>query len=289
MHPDSTQASVLPDLVRRLLAEHFAGDVELPVLPNTSLEVMALCRNDNCDAQMLSERIRRDQALAGHVLRVANSSAYAPKEPIVSLRQAVSRLGISTIQEIAIAVSLNGRVFHAPGWQVRIRDMWMHSAAAGVYAKEVARLLRKNVESAFMSGLLHDVGRPVVLQALLDITRQRTETPVPAKIAEAAMDEFHGRVGALVVERWKLADWLVEAAAYHHRFDDDEIEFEYPDEVGITVLADVLSHWALDESTSKDDFPFEHPVVQALDIYADDLVELLELRDRVLDVAEAFV
>jgi len=289
MSLDSTSATALPALVRRLLEEHFAGDVNLPVLPDTAMQVMALCRSEKCDAQLLSDRIRRDQALAGHVLRVANSSAYAPKEPIVSLRQAVSRLGISTVQEIAIAVSLNGRVFNAPGWQVRIRDLWMHSAAAAVYAKEVARFLRFNVESAFMCGLLHDIGRPVVLQALLDIAKRRTDLPVPQKIAEAAMDEFHERVGAMVIRRWKLASWLIETTANHHRYPAESLNIEHIDDLRVTVLADALSHWALDEEATKDDFPTEHPVLQDLDIYADDLVELLDMRKRVLEVAESFI
>ena len=284
----STHPQRLPDVVRKLLAEHFKDGVDLPVLPDTSMEVLSLCSDGGCDAQLLSERISRDQSLAGHVLRVSNSTAYAPKESIVSLQQAVSRLGLSTIQEIAIAVSLNARVFQAPGWGVKIREMWIHSAAAGIYAKEVARLLRQNVESAFLCGLLHDVGRPVVLQALIDITKQRTDAPIPVGIAEAGMNEFHAEVGAMIIQSWKLADWLIESVGHHH--DEGELKgITHPTEVHITQLADLLSHWALETESTQDDFPFEHDVIRRLNIYAEDLVGLLEKRGDVLEVAESFI
>ena len=165
--------------------------------------------------------------------------------------------------------------------------MWMHSAATGIYAKEVARKLRHNVESSFLCGLLHDVGRPIVLQALVDITQGRTDAPVPAAIAEAGMQEFHAEVGAMVVRRWNLADWLVEAVRHHHRMDLEGVV--YRKEVLITRLADVLSHWALDTNATPADFPFEHRAVQELNIYADDLVSLLELREQVLEVTQSFV
>ena len=66
---------------------------------------MSLCSEETCDAARLAELITHDQALAGHVLGVSNSAAYAPKEPIVSLQQAVSRLGSDTVCEIAMAPS----------------------------------------------------------------------------------------------------------------------------------------------------------------------------------------
>ena len=288
MSPSPTQTRRLPELVRRLLDDHFQEDVELPVLPDTSMEVLALCGEGNCDARLLSERISRDQSLTGHLLRVANSTAYAPKEPIVSLQQAVSRLGHATVQEIAIAVSLNSRVFNAPGWGTKIRKMWMHSAAAGIYAKEVARALRHNVESAFLCGLLHDVGRPIVLQALIDITKKRTSTPIPPGIAESAMDMFHAEVGALVVRRWKLADWLLQAVGEHDK-EQGLDDLEYATEIRITQLADLLSDWALDPTSTEEDFPAECDAVQRLNLYADDLMKLLEKRGDVLEVAESFV
>ena len=58
------------------------------------------------------------------------------------------------------------------GRERRIKTLWAHSAAAGAWAREIARLRRMNVESAFLIGLMHDIGRPVLLQLVSDLARE---------------------------------------------------------------------------------------------------------------------
>lgn len=282
-----TQTHELPQTVRRLLQARLAGDdFELPFLPTTSSEVLSRVQQEACDAHGLTEIVQRDQTLGAHVLRIANSVAYAPQEPIVSLRQAISRLGLGVIAEIAIAVSLRGRVFEVPGHQVMVRQMWMHSAAAAVYAREVARIVRHNVEGAYMCGLLHDVGKPLVMQALIDVAKARTERPIPAGIFEAAMREFHAPLGARLAEHWGLSDWVVEAVAFHHAWDGASV---FAKEAMITRLADLLAHWALDERLDESAFEAEDPVVEELGLYGDDLESLFRMRPQVIGMAETFL
>ena len=277
----------LPTPLRTLFeARVETGSIELPFLPDTPAQVLAACNEEQCDAKRLADLIQRDQALAGHVLRVSNSAAYAPKEPIVSLQQAVSRLGMGTICEIALAVSMKGRVFRVPGYQVKIREMWMHSAMASCYAKEIARIRRHNVESAFMGGLLHDVGRPIVMQGFLDVLKGLTDQKAPVKLLESCMDLFHERVGAKLVEHWSLPPWVRSSIEHHHDYDKAE---DYHTEAMTAHLADHLAHWAADEDLTEEDFDADLPVLSDLNIYADELEELLRRRGEVLEVAEAFL
>jgi len=288
MSPSPTPSSpvALPEEIRsRLVARLGSDDFELPLLPDTVSQILETCADENADARMLSDLIRRDQSLAGHVLRVSNSAAYAPKEPVVTLQHAVSRLGIKTVGEIAVAIAIEGRVFRVPGWQARTRQMWIHSAAAGTYAKEVARILRRNVEGAFLCGLLHDVGRPVILQALTHVVRELRMDRVSDDVAHSAMTEFHAELGARIATHFGLPDWTAEAIRFHH---DPAAAGEHPTEARITRLADLLAHWSLDDSKGPEDFESENRVVEELNLYADDLMRLLELRRRVLEVAESF-
>ena len=281
-----TKSSVLPEGVRQLLAKRIEDNLELPFQSTTSAQVLSACNDERCDAQKLSELIQVDQSLAGHVLGIANSASYAPKEPIVSLQQAVSRLGISTICEIAVAVSLKGKVFDVPGFGVLVREMWMHSAASAVYSKEIARLLRTNVEGAFLCGLLHDVGRPIVLQNLVDVARTKTDKPIPPKILEAAMIEFHEEVGERMVLHWELPEWMAEVVAHHHDYGEANGRER---ETMIVHLGDLLAHWVLAESADESDFDENQPVLADLNIYSDDLEKLLAMRGDVLEVTEAFL
>jgi putative nucleotidyltransferase with HDIG domain len=274
----------LPQAVRALIEARLQGELELPFLPQTSSQVLSLCNEQSCDARKLSDLIQRDPSLAGHVLKVANSAAYAPTEPIHSLLQAVSRLGMVVVCEISVAVSLRGRVFEVPGFQPRVRAIWAHSAATAVYAKEVARLLRRNVEGAFLCGLLHDVGKPIVLQELVDISRERTTKPVPSAIGEAAMDEYHLAIGARLVEFWKLAPWMAEVVRFHH---DPEAAPQYAEEARITRLADLLAHWALGKLDPAE-LATETQLLSNLNLYPEDLEKLKGMRAQVIQVAEAF-
>ncbi len=273
----------LPGWLHDILERHLEQELELPILPEAAAQVLTLCEDEKSDSRALERLIERDPSLASHVLRVANTAAYAPRSPIVSLQQAVSRLGRSAIRNIALAVSLQGRVFQVPGHQTRVRAIWLHSAVAASLAREVARRLRRNVEGAFLCGLLHDVGRPVVLQATLDALGPRAKEPLPAALLESAMDEFHEPVGARLVEAWKLADWTVAAVAHHHH---PERAAPHEEDARVTRLADLLSHWALDEDSKPADFPADDPVIAALNLYPEDVEALLQLRTSALEFAE---
>jgi len=282
--PATKRTQQLPGWLHDLLERHLELQVELPVLPDVATRVLALCEDEKSDARALEAVLERDPSLAAHVLRVANSAAYAPKEPIVSLQQAVSRLGLPSIRTIALGISLQGRVFQMPGHQSRVRSIWMHCAVAAVYARETARKLRRNVEGAFLCGLLHDIGRPVVLQATVDALAHRTKDPLPVPLLETAMDEFHAGVGARMVESWKLADWTVSAIEHHHH---PERAAGHEDVARVVYLADRLSHWALDEESSAADFALDDAEFEGLGLYPEDVEALLGHRGAALEFAEA--
>ena len=204
------------DALRAELLERVAsGTIDVPLLPQTASQVLASCNETACDSRHLANLIQRDPALAGHVLSVANSAAYAPREPIVSLAQAISRLGFRVICDIALAVALKGKVFTVKGREDRVRTMWGHSACAGAWAKEIARARRKNVEGAFLCGLLHDVGQPAVLQASLELFAKHHREPDEG-VLDAWTIEFHAKVGALMLERWNFPQWMAASVRHHH-------------------------------------------------------------------------
>lgn len=275
----------LPGWLHDLLDRHLQEDIELPILPEASARIIAMCEDESTDARAIEGVLERDPSLASHVLRVVNSTAYAPKEPIVSLQQAVSRLGLATMRNIALGVSVEGKVFRVPGHQSRVRAIWIHCSVAAAYAREVARLLRKNVEAAFLCSLLHDVGRPVVLQATIDALAHRTKDPLPFSLLDTAMNEFHESVGARMVEAWKLADWTVAAVAHHHA---PEKAAPHDELARMVQLSDELSYWAMDDQKEPEDFAMDHPVLEALNLYPEDVAALLGKRGEVLEFAEAF-
>jgi putative nucleotidyltransferase with HDIG domain len=285
MSPTTKKELRLPGWLHDILARHLEEELELPILPEASARIMALCEDENADARAIEGVLERDPSLASHVLRVANSSAYAPKESIVSLQQAVSRLGLATLRNIVIGISLQGRVFKVPGHQARVRAIWIHCAVAAAFAREIARKQRCNVEAAFLCGLLHDVGRPIVLQATIDALAHRTKEALPVPLLETAMNEFHEEIAERMAASWKLADWAIAVVAHHH---DPAKAALYEKEARITRLADLLSYWTLDSGRAPEDFESDAPVIKELNLYPEDVDVLLAYRGKALEFAEAF-
>src|SRR6185436_19119059 len=175
MNTDIDQARNLkmPEQVERALVERIDKDrIDLPVLPQVAGKVMALANDPAADAARLSALIHQDQALAAHVLRIANSPAYMPRTPIASLQHAVAMLGVNQLSEIAVTISLKSGTVKIPGYEGDVRQLWRHALASGAYAKEIARMRRYNVESAYLCGLLHAVGKPVVLKTVTTIAAE---------------------------------------------------------------------------------------------------------------------
>jgi len=268
---------------QRFLERIAAGQFELPLLPEVSSRVLAATQDENCDAKSLSAMIHRDAALAGHVLRIANSPLYAPTVPIVSLQQAVSRLGMKKIREIALLVACQSKVFKVPGFDAMVRALFRHCVAAAAYAQEIARLRRWNVEESFLCGLLHDAGKPVLLQLLADVQKEQ-KIGVEIGLVNDVLDEMHGSVGARLVEGWKLPERIVETIACHHRPQDARSSGQT---AMMTNMADDLAHFAVGPKTVTEEALRLHPMLTPLNLYRDELDALVARKATVAAAAEA--
>jgi len=275
------------DPLRIAVAERLAeGDLRLPLLPRVASQVVALVGSPQADANRLAELIHRDPALAGHVLRIANSPAYMPRMPIVSLQQAVSRLGLNVVAEIALAASIQGGVFKVPGYESVLLQLWRHALTSGAFAKEVARARRLNVEGAFLCGLLHAVGKPALLQLVTDVARTRALPLEPTPLF-ALLNDLHPLVGVRIGQQWGLPKPVLAAIEHYGSYDQAGA---FRQDAMITFLADRLATHVLDPSVFGGDQAFRDTrVIADLNLYPDDVVTLLSRKDRVLELVSAMV
>jgi putative nucleotidyltransferase with HDIG domain len=267
-------------------------------LPEVAQQVLATSSREDADARVLADLIRRDAAFAAHLLRVANSPAYAPRTPIVSLQQGISRLGLRTIREIAVLISCKTRAFQVKGYEEEVRLLFRHCLAAGLYAQEVARARRLNVEDAFLAGLLHDVGRPTAIQASVDLQAELGLPALSRQDMDRAVGEVHEEVGEAMLRAWGLSARLVSAVRHHHH---PEKAGEAAGTATLIRLADDLAHHAVGlkcgpRSGKAGDVPSRpveeddlrrHPAAAALNVYPEVLDGLLARKDEILAQVEA--
>ena len=266
--------------LRRLLA--FALETrafQLPPLPGVAAEVIASSVDDHADAARLAELIQTDQGLASHVLRVVNSPSMRAATEIVALRQAIARLGMNRIREIAIAASLAGALFKPTRYRSEARHAWRHGLCTGLWAKEVARACRKNTEMAYLCGLLHNIGTPVVLNAL----GQATSESLPARDMTSLLAEFGSRAGTLLAQEWKLPEMVTTTIRCVEAFDTAGAQI---DAVAVVSTAVHMSASMLRGELSNESVAVLEST-RHLNLYPDDVAALLALRDTVSGALDA--
>src|SRR5208282_4908883 len=134
-----------------------------------------------------------------------------PRNPIVSLQQAVSWLGVAVVRNITVAAALRGEVFVAPGHEPECEELWREAWLGGLWAKEIARLRRKHVETAFMAGLMHRAGAALALKLFARFERER-RTALDAQTFRSLVVEFEAPCGRLLMSNWCIPGEIQEAA-----------------------------------------------------------------------------
>jgi HD-like signal output (HDOD) protein len=273
----ANDTAVLLDLLERTISE---GRLNLPVLPGAASELLALTTEPEVEAAPLIALLHRDPALAAHTMRVANSAAYAAHASVRTLQQAVTRIGAKTLGEMALAATLRSGVFHVPGHEDVLRAIWREAAASGVYAREIARRRGVSSESAFLSGFLQPIGKPVVLQEAVRLAA-RAGFMLPSADALAIVEHLHARAGHALGEAWGLPAPVVAALAARAWED----AAHWGEDVAAADLAAALARRLLGDD--EDDVAARHPAWESLALTADDAALLLERDDVILAVVDA--
>src|SRR5260370_12587939 len=94
---------------RDYLSGSAASSQSIAPLPRVCAQLAELTAQQVTDAAQLARLIQSDPALAGELMRVANSPALRPRMPVVSLQQAVSWLGVAAVRNIAVALNPPGQ------------------------------------------------------------------------------------------------------------------------------------------------------------------------------------
>ena len=278
------EASELRSFIARSLE---AKDLDLPLLPIVAHQVLLVSGDPQADSKKLGSLIQQDQALAGQILRMANSPAYSPRSPIVSIQQAITWLGMNMLAGLAFSVSVQKGVFNTTGYEKEVQGLWRQALATGLYAKEIARRIRHNVENAFLCGLLHSIGKPAVLH-LLAQNPDRKNFLHPWPVIETLFKEFHIQAGIALADSWQLPEPVKESILY---YPNDQYHKATSPTKGavITCLADHLASWVLDPTSMEEERLRTLPVVQDLNFYPEDISALLEFQHTVRESVECFL
>ena len=170
----------------------------------------------------IGEVIQKDPDLTARLLRLANSSFYGFATRLSTVAEAVSLIGIQQVRDLIIASSVLDRFKGVPETLVNMDSFWRHSLAVGIGARALAMERRlPKPEKFFVAGLLHDVGRLVLLsqaagsaQAVFELYRQRRILLREAEVQVLGYD--HQQIAGKLLQHWNYPAFFTLAVSCHH-------------------------------------------------------------------------
>lgn len=261
---------------RTHLTSSLAAPQSIAPLPRVCAQLAELTAGQSTDAAQLARLIQSDPALAGEIMRVANSPALRPRSPVVSLQQAVSWLGVAEVRNIATAVMLRGEVFNAPGHEPESEDLWREAWLAGLWAKEIARERRKHVESAFLAALMHRTGAALALKILSRFEAEQ-RTVMDARTFSDLVVEFEAAFGRVLMTSWRLPADVQEGAISWRQYR----ESTQSDLAATVHAAHLLATHTLHPQLLTEELVIDSAVFEHLGVFPDDRRAMLAKRDHV--------
>lgn len=207
-----------------MVFDHFHANLKnLPALPQYAGRIFAMVEKPDVDVQELTRLIAQDSMISGQVLKAANSVYYSRGIDIESVRDAVVRLGLKEVKDVAAAAStialfdIGERASHeefAEFWQ----QLWHHSMTTAFSAGWLAMELRRGkVDRAFLGGMFHDIGKTAALRSLSALILNSTvEPPVSAAFIELVLEHTHVSMGKELSEIWQLPSFVQSICSTHH-------------------------------------------------------------------------
>jgi putative nucleotidyltransferase with HDIG domain len=205
---------------REHIANTVAGVKALPTLPTILSQILATTADPEGSAVELSRHIESDQTLSAMLLRTVNSAYYGLHRQVDSIKQAVVMLGFFEVRNLTLAATAF-RSFPRGHPAFDRAQLWRHSLATALASERLAKRAGLGAESAFVEGLLHDIGK-VVFDALYPEEFREAACRAHEReclILETEHEIFgmdHTEAGAILGDHWDLPERVVDAIKGHH-------------------------------------------------------------------------
>ena len=207
---------------RRHILKQIETPKNLPALPHVVLKLIEVCNRDESTIENISQIVNKDASLSAKVMSMVNSACDRPGNRITNIDEAVSLLGRDAVKTIAISATAHSDFDQATGSSVfKLKLFWWHSLMCATLAKLIARKISYSApDEAFLSGLLHDIGKLVLWVNFpgeyAEILRSPRNKPDLLLAGEMRLGATHCEVGAWMINRWNPQSFMADAVLYHH-------------------------------------------------------------------------
>lgn len=228
---------------------------DLPLLPSVVTSLIGLDRDKTDHFEQILHLAEADATLALRIIRLSNNSASAPSTTIATLPEALTRVGSNAIESLVKTLSVM-KVF-LPTTPAE-KNLWIHAVQVAVTARFISRYVPKlkiGPDTAYLCGLLHDIGRFVLFDRapvqLNLVESSPLNSPRELITEESKVYGFnHADLGAKLCKTWGLPKIIVAATLYHHDSNVSKlsaVSAELGNLISIIQIADSFSFLAMSD------------------------------------------
>ncbi len=208
-----------------IVEEYAASEtLNLPVFPRVVQELREKMAEENSSVTEIAAIIAKDQALAGQMLKLANSAFFAGLNRVRTIRESIMRLGVNQVYNCMIACSQKEYYLsHDPVIGEYLHVLWKHALAT---ARGSQWLLRKTgyrelADEGFLAGLFHDIGKLLLLRVFETIKSENEDIALSEPFILEILDSMHVEQGYALMNEWSIPQVYCDVAKHHHDEDFD--------------------------------------------------------------------
>ena len=274
----------LSDRVRDLIT---SGQFQLPPIPELAVKLRTALDDDDTNVQEIANLIRNEPAIAASLLRTANSAAFGGLKSITDLGQAISRLGLAKVQTMVTALLVQGQFEGNHESNSRMLEtLWNHAIASASVASNLASREDYSRDDAFLAGLLHGIGRLLVLRGLDRLSQIGPDVALAPEAVEELVEGLQFDLGYATLRSWNLSDDICDSA----RAMDPEMSQPDRPIIRIVQAADVIAQkLGMHPHPNPDLNLMDQDAIESLEIGDVELGALIvDLEDEIDEVRSAF-
>ncbi|MBA4292889.1 hypothetical protein C0431_07930 [bacterium] len=222
--------------------------VDLPALPTVVMQVVQATEKETATTSEIESMLMADAAITTKLLKVVNSAYFGLPRQIVNVNQTIAILGMHQVRNLVMSIGvLNALNSPSPRILETQKAFWQHSFASATCAESIAKakgLPKKDIETIFIGGLLHDVGRLFLFTLFnlpyMEVLKESINRGEHLESVEARiLGVTHAQLGGILAEKWNFPEGLIEMISQHDIIPDGTVP---KDGVFCAHIADAIAN-----------------------------------------------
>jgi HD-like signal output (HDOD) protein len=193
--------------------------VNLPVFPGVAFELQQLLADDSTSIDQVAKVIGKDQALATQVLKLANSALFSGPTQVRTIKDAMMRLGLNHVFNLVVCTT-QGNLYKSsiPSLNQYLQTSWKHALCSATGSRWLVQELghKELRDEAFLAGLLHDIGKLILIKALETINSRNEDLAFTDSFISKVLVSMHADQGYKLMEEWGIPETYCQIALKHH-------------------------------------------------------------------------